>query len=112
MIATREQLFFLIFFSLCMKGGVFASSENLLSDLSNMGSVSWTEAIADPSEDGSKIAYYSQNPTAEPFFYPRLVSVFEFMDAGNTKFFTLKQLSKNPKLVPRPKFHNQNHAEI
>ena len=112
MIATREQLFFLIFFSLCMKGGVFASSENLLSDLSNMGSVSWTEAIADPSEDGSKIAYYSQNPTAEPFFYPRLVSVFEFMDAGNTKFFTLKQLSKNPKLVPRPKFHNQNHEEI
>ena len=79
MIATREKLFFLIFFSLCMKGVVFASSENLLSDLSNMGSVSWTEAIADPSEDGSKIAYYSQNPTAEPFFYPRLVSVFEFM---------------------------------
>ena len=112
MIATREQIFILILLSIGLNGELFSSSKDLLPDLSNIGSVSWTEAIADPSADGSMIAYYSQNPTAVPFFYPRLVSVFEFMDVGNTKFFTLKQLSKNPKLEPRPKYHNQLRGEI
>jgi len=73
-------------------------------DLDSIDSVSWISPIRDVAKDGSMIAYISKNPTAVPLFFPKLVPVFSFIDKGNTKFFTLEELSKNPRLGPRPVF--------
>ena len=111
MIALRERILPYIIISLLVVGGCFAESKDSHFLLSDLESVSWTDAIKDTSEEGAMISYYSQNPTAVPFFYPKLVSVFEFMDYSNNQFYTLKQLTKNPSLAPRPKYHNPKNAE-
>ena len=101
MIAYREPLSFFLVLALSASSIVFANSENADGELSLLESVSWTEAIEDPSSTGAMISYYSKHPTSVPFFFPRLISIFEFMDIGDPKFCTLKQLSKNPQLSPR-----------
>ena len=73
-------------------------------DLESIESVSWISPIRNVAMDGSMIAYISRNPTAVPLFFPKLVPIFSFIDKGNTKFFTLEELSKNPRLGPRPVF--------
>ena len=73
-------------------------------DLESIESVSWISPIRNVAKDGSMIAYISRNPTAVPLFFPKLVPIFSFIDKGNTKFFTLEELSKNPRLGPRPVF--------
>ena len=95
MIAYREPLSFFLVLALSASSIVFANSENADGELSLLESVSWTEAIEDPSSTGAMISYYSKHPTSVPFFFPRLISIFEFMDIGDPKFCTLKQLSKN-----------------
>jgi hypothetical protein len=72
--------------------------------LESIESVSWISPIRDVAMDGSMITYISKNPTAVPLFFPKLVPIFSFIDKGNTKFFTLEELSKNPRLGPRPVF--------
>ena len=111
MIAPREQILPLIIISLGVVGGCLAESKDAHSRLSVLESVSWTDGIKDPSEKGAMVSYYSQNPTAVPFFYPKLVSVFEFMDYSNNQFYTLKQLTKNPSLAPRPKYYITKNTE-
>ena len=73
-------------------------------DLESIESVSWISPIRNVAMDGSMIAYISRNSTAVPLFFPKLVPIFSFIDKGNTKFFTLEELSKNPRLGPRPVF--------
>ena len=46
---------------------------------------------------------HSKKPTAIPYFYPKLVNVIDFIDFGK-KFYTLEQLSANPKLGPTPTY--------
>ena len=70
--------------------------------LSSMESISWTEPIRNIADDGSMIAWVVRNPSAIPLFYPKKVSLFEFMDKGDPKFYTLEQLASNPRLGPRP----------
>jgi hypothetical protein len=70
-----------------------------------MDSSSWFSPIRNIAEDGSMIIRISKQTTAIPLFYPKLVSIFDFIDKENSTFYTLEQLAKNPRLVPRPKFH-------
>ena len=88
MIAYREPLSFFLVLALSASSIVFANSENADGELSLLESVSWTEAIEDPSSTGAMISYYSKHPTSVPFFFPRLISIFEFMDIGDPKFCT------------------------
>ena len=104
MIAFRELLSFSLVLAFTASGIVFANSKNEEDKLNLLNSVSWTEAIKDPSSTSGMISYYSKYPTSVPFFFPRLISIFEFMDVSDPRFYTLKQLSKNPKLSPRPQF--------
>ncbi len=91
------------------------SAENILSHsfLDKMESAAWVYPIREIGEDGSIIVKVSEDPSAIPFFYPKLVPVFDFMDHGKTKFYTLEQLSVNPKLGPRPVFRKieNNHFD-
>ena len=100
---SRTTILFLIL-AFTASSIVFANSKNEDDKLNLLNSVSWTEAIKDPSSTSGMISYYSKHPTSVPFFFPRLISIFEFMDISDPKFYTLKQLSKNPQLSPRPQF--------
>ncbi|MDA8775585.1 hypothetical protein N9N13_07635 [Opitutales bacterium] len=73
--------------------------------LESLESVSWVLPVRNLHTDGSIIAWVTTNPSAVPLFYPKLVSIFEFMDMANPKFHTLEQLAINPKLEPRQVFH-------
>lgn len=74
------------------------------STILDLESVSWVSPIRNLGEDGSLIVNYCNHPSAIPLFFPKLVSTFDFMDFGNRKFYTLEQLSSNPKLGPSPVF--------
>ena len=75
----------------------------LFSSLRVMDSPLWISPIRNIGEDGSIVAMYSKKPTAIPYFYPKLVNVIDFIDFGK-KFYTLEQLSANPKLGPTPTY--------
>ena len=48
--------------------------------------------------DGAMIAKVAREKTSLPLLYPRVVSVFEWMDRGDPEMITLKDLLKNPSL--------------
>lgn len=99
-----NKLFWIVFASFFLKEVSFAKEFTSDLKLESMESVSWVVPIRNLQVDGSLIAWVSRNPTAIPLFYPKLVSIFEFMDQGDPNFYTLQQLAMNPKLEPRPVF--------
>lgn len=100
MIALSEKSLYLISLFTCVNVYSYADLEPKDAHLDLIESVSWTYPISDPSITGGEICYYSNNPTAVPFFFPKLVSIFDYMDHGDPNFYTLSELSKNPKLLP------------
>ena len=48
--------------------------------------------------DGAMIAKVAREKNSLPLLYPRVVSVFEWMDRGDPEMITLKDLLKNPSL--------------
>ena len=51
------------------------------------------------------VSYYNNNPTAVPFFFPRIVSVFEFMDVSDLKILHSETTFKKSKAIaPSSKF--------
>jgi len=100
MIALSEKSLYIISLFTCVTVYSYADLEYKYAHLDLIESVSWTYPISDPSNTGGKICYYSNNPTAVPFFFPKLVSIFDYMDHGDPNFYTLSELSKNPKLLP------------
>ena len=99
-----NNIFILYFVSLICQGGV--SAKEFLSErtVEVMDSSVWFSPIRKIAQDGSMIVRISRKTTAMPLFYPKLVSIFEFIDKEDSTFYTLEQLAKNPRLVPRPKF--------
>ena len=98
---SNKCLFTLLVY-LLVNSHSFAKEFSEESLLKAMDSVSWVDPLRNPSEDGSMISWLSENPSPIPLFYPKLVPLFEFMDMGDTKLYTLEQLSANPRLGPRP----------
>lgn len=99
---NSNKRFIILLVSLSVSSFSFAKEFIGESLLKGMDSVSWVDPLRNPSEDGSMICWLFENPSPIPVFYPKLVSVFDFMDMGNSKLYTLEQLSANPKLGPRP----------
>ena len=99
-----NKLLLIVFASFFLKEVSFAKEFISESSLSSMESISWTEPIRNLADDGSMIASVVRHPSAIPLFFPKLVSLFEFMDKGDPKFYTLEQLALNPRLGPRPVF--------
>jgi hypothetical protein len=99
-----NKLFWIVFASFFLKEVSFAKEFTSDLKLESMESVSWVVPIRNLQVDGSLIAWVSRNPTAIPLFYPKLVSIFEFMEQADPNFYTLQQLAMNPKLEPRPVF--------
>jgi len=97
-----NKLVLIVFASFFFEEVCSASEFISESSLDSMDSVSWISPIRNLTDDGSMVAWIRKNPTAIPLFYPKLVSLFEFMDNGDSKFYTLEQLANNPKLGPRP----------
>jgi hypothetical protein len=112
MIALSEKLIYIISLFICVSVYSYADLESKDAHLDLIESVSWTHPISDPSSTGGKICYYSNNPTAVPFFFPKLVSIFDYMDYGDPKFHTLSELSKNPKLLPSLKLKKKSEPKI
>jgi len=102
-----NKLALIVFASFFFKEVLSANEFISESSLNSMESVSWVSPIRNLSDDGSMVAWLTANPTAIPLFYPKLVSLFEFMDKGDAKFYTLEQLATNPKLGPRPVFRER-----
>ena len=98
---SNKCLFTLLVY-LLVNSHSFAKEFSEESLLKAMDSVSCVDPLRNPSEDGSMISWLSENPSPIPLFYPKLVPLFEFMDMGDTKLYTLEQLSANPRLGPRP----------
>ena len=101
------------FVSLLFQGSVFTKEFLSERSIDVMDSSSWISPIRNLADDGSMIAQISTKSTATPLFYPKIVPLFEFLDKGDPSFYTLEQLSKNPRLAPRPKFRliTKEHAE-
>ena len=99
-----NKLLLIVFASFFLKEVSLAEEFISESSLISMESISWTEPIRNLADDGSMIASVVRNPSAIPLFFPKLVSLFEFMDRGDPKFYTLEQLALNPRLGPRPVF--------
>jgi hypothetical protein len=93
------------FVSLLFQGSVFTKEFLSERSIDVMDSSSWIFPIRNLADDGSMIAQISTKSTATPLFYPKIVPLFEFLDKGDPSFYTLEQLSKNPRLAPRPNFH-------
>ena len=66
MIAFRELLSFSLVLAFTASGIVFANSKNEEDKLNLLNSVSWTEAIKDPSSTSGMISYYS---SIRPLFH-------------------------------------------
>ena len=99
-----NKIILIVFASFFFKEVSFAKEFISETSLRSMESISWIEPIRNVVDDGSMIAWVVRNPSAIPLFYPKKVSLFEFMDKGDPKFYTLEQLATNPRLGPRPVF--------
>ena len=100
-----NKLLLIYFVSLLFQGSVFGKEFLDVRSIDVIDSSSWISPIRNLAVDGSMIARISAKPTAIPLFYPTIVLLFEFLDKGDPAFYTLEQLSKNPRLAPRPNFH-------
>jgi len=105
MITKYNESLILLFASLICHGSISAKEFLTERTLEIMDSSSWLSPIRNIADDGSLIVRISKKTTAIPLFYPKLVSIFEFIDKEDPTFYTLEQLAKNPRLGPRPKFH-------
>ena len=107
-----NKMLLLYFASLFAQGSVVAREFISLRSLGLMDSVTWISPIRNIEEDGSMIVRIKRKQTAIPLFYPQNVPLFDFMDKGNPQFYTLEQLSLNPRLGPMPVFasRKQKHA--
>ena len=107
-----NKMLLLCFASLFAQGSVGAREFISLRSLDVMDSVTWISPIRNIEEDGSMIVRIIRKQTAIPLFYPQNVPLFDFMDKGNPQFYTLEQLSLNPRLGPMPVFasRKQKHA--
>jgi hypothetical protein len=110
--ALSEKYLYTISLFTCVTVYSYADLEPKYTNLDLIESVSWTHPIIDPSSTGGKICYYSNNPTAVPFFFPKLVSIFDYMDHGDPNFYTLSELSKNPQLLPSLKLKKKSEPKI
>ena len=110
--AYYNKMLLLCFASLFAQGSVGAREFISLRSLDVMDSVTWISPIRNIEEDGSMIVRIKRKQTAIPLFYPQNVPLFDFMDKGNPQFYTLEQLSLNPRLGPMPVFasRKQKHA--
>ena len=104
MITNYNKIILVYFVSLLPQGNVCATDFIDEKTLEVMDSVLWNSPIREIAYDGSMIVQISRKTTPIPLFYPKLVSLFDFIDRGDPKFYTLEQLSKNPQLGPRPVF--------
>ena len=107
-----NKMLLVYFASLFAQGSVGAKEFINPRSLDVMDSVSWISPIRNIEEDGSMIVRIKSKQTAIPLFYPQNVPLFDFMDKGSPQFYTLEQLSLNPRLGPRPVFisRKQKHT--
>ena len=107
-----NKMLLLYFAPLFAQGSVGARELISPRYLDVMDSVTWISPIRNIEEDGSMIVRIKNKQTAIPLFYPKNVPLFDFMDKGNPQFYTLEQLSLNPRLGPMPVFvsHKQKHV--
>ncbi|MDG1324575.1 MAG: hypothetical protein P8P49_02330 [Opitutales bacterium] len=108
---SYNKVLFVCFASLICQGSVGASEFITLRSLDVMDSITWISPIRNIEEDGSMIVRITSNQTAIPLFYSKNVPLFDFMDRSGPQFYTLEQLSLNPRLVPRPVFTNRNQKQ-
>ena len=108
---SYNKVLFVCFASLICQGSVGASEFINLRSLDVMDSITWISPIRNIEEDGSMIVRITSNQTAIPLFYSKNVPLFDFMDRSGPQFYTLEQLSLNPRLVPRPVFTNRNQKQ-
>lgn len=99
-----NKLILIYFVSLIPQGNVCAIDFIDERTLEVMDSVLWNTPMREIAYDGSMIVQISRKTTPIPLFYPKLVTLFNFIDRGDPKFHTLEQLSKNPQLGPKPVF--------